>query len=101
MLLAAALCYTRRRFSALDLWNPYSDERMVGLMNNGTRTQTNRPGDGLFVPSTIAGLLRTMPTMSTPWVYLAPGMGAAGVGARHAVASPTQFQLKVPTRWRC
>jgi hypothetical protein len=76
---------------------------MVGLMNNGTRTQTNRPGQGRFAPfaAPAAGLHSTMPTMSTYWVNLAPGMGIAGVGARHAVASPTQFELNVPTRRRC
>jgi hypothetical protein len=76
---------------------------MVGLMNNGTRTQTNRPGQGRFAPCAVpaAGLRSTMPTMSTYWVNLAPGMGIAGAGARHAAVSPTQVELNVPTRWRC
>ena len=72
-------------------------------MNNGTWTQTNRSGLGRFAPTTApgAGLCSAMPTLFAHWVNLAPSMGSAGIGARHAVARPTQFQLRVPTRRRC
>jgi hypothetical protein len=76
---------------------------MVGLMNNGTRTQTNRPGYGRFAPMTTPGasLRSTMPTTLAHWVNLASGMGIAGAGARLVIAGPAQFQLRVPTRRRC